>query len=897
MGDARETGGDSFSDVDSTLAGFVAAIARPQGITTDVRLLTAGDVLSEHLVIERVLGRGGMGVVYLARDRRLDRDVAVKLVARASPDAEQQLELEARAMAKLRHPNVLVVHEVGVWKDRLYLAMEYVEGTTLRGWLAARPRTWRAITELLVQAASGLHAAHAAGLAHRDFKPENVLIGDDRAHVADFGLARNIGRTLHEGPNDGGGTLAYMAPELFRGGKAGPPADQFAFGVTCWEALCNVRPYGAIACEARSEDLRRPSRKLPAWLRRVLARLVAIDPRDRFPDMDAVVVALRRGLVSSSRRKWTLALGTAASVTAVVGLVLGAQLRDDPCAAADPRIARAWTSDRRAEIGERFASAFAGGERQWPAIEGSLDTYLADLAARREQACRDVEGREHGEDDLARTLACFDERFADVAAVIDTLATADHTIGRQAEELLARLPELASCSDREYLVATVHMPVDPELRAEVSAVRAELRRIGFTMIAAPLDERRAAFAELRARAAATEHAQTMALVDYELGALEITHGGFERARPLLLAAYYAARGDADDNLAALAAVHLAYIDGLVRRDVPAAMTWLEHARADVRRKAVPPVLEAEIETTIGGILLEQGDHEQAIVHLQRGVEAALQHAAHPGGIAEARGELAAGLAAAGQLDAALAEFGLAIEVVDATLGPDTVHAARLHNNRGQALIAAGRHRDAIPDLERALAIELQHWDADAVDLVAPHLNLGIAYAATGDYAHAKVELERALQLSRIDPEDAHDGLAELQSLAWVHAHAGDHAAALAACEELLATRRRLLAPQDLDIAAAHHCVASELRALQRNREAMEHVQAALRMWQIAPGLDAREADAWCELAKLERDDRRIDAAKQAGDRVLELGRTLAIDDETRACAETVVHTADRSAND
>src|SRR5690349_19726204 len=139
--------------------------------------------------LERVLGKGGMGVVHAAYDPELDRLVALKVLHESRGQA--RLVREAQAMARLRHPNVLTVHDVGVSDDRVYVTMELIEGTTLRAWQTTATRSWREIVSMYIAAGRGLAAAHDAGIVHRDFKPDNVLIGNDGSvRVADFGLAR-----------------------------------------------------------------------------------------------------------------------------------------------------------------------------------------------------------------------------------------------------------------------------------------------------------------------------------------------------------------------------------------------------------------------------------------------------------------------------------------------------------------------------------------------------------------------------------------------------------------------------------------------------------------------------------------------------------------------------------
>ncbi len=188
------------------------------------------------------LGRGGMGVVYAAYDPQLDRKVAIKLILgeRAGPGGQERLRREAQAMARLSHQHVVHIHDVGNAEGGVYLAMEYVHGRTLRAWLEESPREVQAILEVFLQAAAGLSAAHAAGVIHRDFKPDNILI-DERGQVkiADFGLARQLGGGAgHADPRaaigltvDGSvlGTPAYMAPEQHLGASSDARSDQYSF--------------------------------------------------------------------------------------------------------------------------------------------------------------------------------------------------------------------------------------------------------------------------------------------------------------------------------------------------------------------------------------------------------------------------------------------------------------------------------------------------------------------------------------------------------------------------------------------------------------------------------------------------------------------------------------------
>ncbi len=218
-------------------------IAVPDALAvTAPRDATAAPTMFDRYILDRILGRGGMGVVYAARDPKLGRDVAIKVLRTElarDPELARRVTHEARVMAKISHPNVLGVFDVGTVGDQVYISMELVAGASLRGWLDARPRSIAEIVEAFVAAGRGLVAAHAAGVVHRDFKPDNVLVGaDGRIRVTDFGLAQELG---DDGPL--GGTPAYMAPEQFAGGTVDGRTDQFSFCVTLYEALYGQRPF------------------------------------------------------------------------------------------------------------------------------------------------------------------------------------------------------------------------------------------------------------------------------------------------------------------------------------------------------------------------------------------------------------------------------------------------------------------------------------------------------------------------------------------------------------------------------------------------------------------------------------------------------------------------------
>ncbi len=284
------------------------------------RIWRPGARIDRYELIQQ-LGEGGMSVVWSARDIHLDREVAVKLSA---PELHVWLLGEARAMARLSHPNVVSVYDVGETEQGLFIAMERIDGGTLSDWLARTPRSWPDILAVYIAAGRGLAEAHRAGLVHRDFKPHNVLVGADGiARVSDFGLAVPVGevadddthRGRHRALTEEGtlvGTPAYMSPEQLLGQQVTARSDQFSFCLALYEALQGTMPFGAPSNESPASFLvaamadERPPPPSPNWrvpepLHRIILRGLACEPDDRWPSMDILVSELEHCLACAIR--------------------------------------------------------------------------------------------------------------------------------------------------------------------------------------------------------------------------------------------------------------------------------------------------------------------------------------------------------------------------------------------------------------------------------------------------------------------------------------------------------------------------------------------------------------------------------------------------------------------
>ena len=422
-----------------------------------------GDLIG-HFVVLDVVGRGASGVVLSAYDPALDRKVAIKLLgARAGDPAE--LLGEAQAAARLSHPNVVSVYEVGAVGDRVFIAMELVEGDTLEAWLADGPRPRGEILDAFLGAARGLAAAHAAGVVHCDFKPRNVMRGDDGAvRLLDFGIARVASGADEPATAGPAGTPRYMAPEQRRGEAVDARSDQYGFCVALHEALTGHPPDPDGAVPVRGA--------LPAWLARVLARGLAAEPARRFPSMDALI----RELARDRRARWRR-IGAAMAIALVAG---GGAWFAAPrgsaaaaCPAPDALLAGVWDGARRARIAAALdARGAASAARR---ITRDVDAYLASWAAMRGDACTATRvDRRDSEVLLARREACLDQRLRTIGALLDVI-DADQITPDRAVEAVQSLPPLAPCADAARLLDDV-APPGPTLAPAVARVRDTIAR-------------------------------------------------------------------------------------------------------------------------------------------------------------------------------------------------------------------------------------------------------------------------------------------------------------------------------------------------------------------------------------------------------------------------------------
>jgi tRNA A-37 threonylcarbamoyl transferase component Bud32/tetratricopeptide (TPR) repeat protein len=444
----------------SACLGIVGHLGNSVGRTAEASAQLAPGVMVERYQVLSLVGRGAFGAVYAAYDPDLDRRIALKLVRHGRAEDEERFLREARAMARLASPHVVAVHDVGRVDAGLFIAMEFVDGETLGAWLAAEERSPAQIVEVFVQAARGLAAAHAAGIVHRDFKPENVLVhGTGRVAVTDFGLAGETSKALV-------GTPLYMAPEALARGAVDARSDLFSFCVALYAALYREHPFPAVSiAELTAAFAREPlpprETKVPRHVRDAVLAGLRVDPAARPESM----VALIRALEHDPRKRRIVVAGTAAGILAIVGaLVLRSSASRAPppdCRARARLLVDAtWGAAKRTAV--RAGIEASGSPLAHDAVgrvESALDRYSGAWQAGWVDACEADEARAIAPAIFARRRECLDRRRAQWALLVTALERPDDTTVLGASSAAYALPGVELCADPRWL-ATASSPQD-----------------------------------------------------------------------------------------------------------------------------------------------------------------------------------------------------------------------------------------------------------------------------------------------------------------------------------------------------------------------------------------------------------------------------------------------------
>lgn len=770
--------------------------------------LGPGVHLGRYTVLH-VLGEGGMGVVCAAYDAMLDRKVALKLLRfRTRERAGKRLLREARAIARLSHPNIVSVYDAGQIGDELFVAMEYIEGQTLRQW-QREERPWTEVLDVYIRAGRGLAAAHQAGVIHRDFKPDNVLVGDDgRVRVVDFGLAapleESIGDSAGSGevdfPGDGTsssdeshgsyeshdlagssafdtpgladgmsnpfdvrltatgallGTPAYMSPEQHLGEPTDARSDQFAFCVALFEGLHgkrafrggDVRRLSAVKLAGRVREVPDDS-PVPAQVQAIVRRGLSREADQRWSSMEDILAALQRQ--RQPRRRWLApALATAITLGSVVGY--GAWSVDEPdrCPAPDEGPGEIWNEDSRRDIAAAFDELGGrNGETSWQRFRQRVDEYAEAWDEMHIHTCRAT--RVHGMQsaaDLDSRMACLDERLVELDTLLAAFEEPSANLVARAPTALASLTPVARCADAGWVMRRA-MPGDP---ATVARIRAASREHQAIFVRATLGMYSQALEQTEVLLEEIETIGYKPLLCHALwtrGRTRTRVGDLDGAESDLKQAYQIAVESGSSSVAFRAATQLVWVIGVERRRDSEALHWVFQADS----------WKAQDGT---GELIDQIDHLQAVgmfYGLIGRFDESLEYQERTVGLIEQiHGEDSARMASTlnniGFVHSDMRAYHRALDHFERSYAVWVGVGGPEHPAAGQTLLNIGRTHHQLEDYDRALEVNQQVFELwtgmkkpNPIDLGLAHVNLADTLTAVGRHESAVPLHERAYEL-------------------------------------------------------------------------------------------------------------------------------------------------------
>ncbi len=833
--------------------------------------------IGRFLVLDSI-GSGSMGVVYAAYDPELDRKVAVKLLhptltqSSRESTARARLFREAQAMARLSHPNVASVFDVGTIDRQVFIAMEFIQGKTLKAWLRERPKSRRfdEVLAAFVQAGRGLAAAHRAGITHRDFKPENALIDDDgRVRVLDFGLARTeVTSTVELDENellrsaditrsDFGslkltragnltGTPAYMAPEQLMRKPADARSDQFSFCVALYEALYGKRPFRGKTLATLKKNViagRVPdppvTARVPSWVFRVLTRGLEVRPSDRYPSMDELLAELDRDPGRNRRRMMYAA-------TALAGLLLGGYgyrvaLGNKPgpdCSSGHQQLAGIWDSARRQQLAAAMDQSGVSFAREtWELLAPRIETYANEWAAHHNEVCAatHVHGAQ-SEHLLDLRMACLRDNLDDLKQLTQVLETPTPAVVEHAVTAVGALPSLDLCDDTRNLKDPRTL-AQPEIAGEVERLRGVLRATRTQLHTGLYQPAITQLQTISPEVEALDFGPLLAAMRLLSGRLHIRSGNYQTALTQLEQAYFVSESSADDGVRTEAATTLVDLHRILA-DYPGAHRWERHAQALVDRMTTDnSALRTSLLNIQGKLALSEGAPARAQTLHSRALKLALEAFGEDDPrLAGALGGIAIAYRDQGDYPRALEFSNRVITLLERSLGPNHPDVARAFNSRGGVYYLQLELTEAEQDFRRALELTKLSLGPDHPNLAkilnslgALEEDLGHDDAAMQHYQHALTLIEKSLGADHPEASMVHNNLATLLMVLQRPQEARSH------YERSLAIDRRVFGERHPNLGYAYQNLGDVEVAQNHPDEAVTRYQAALEVWQQAYG--------------------------------------------------------------
>ncbi len=801
-----------------------------------------GETAGRYKLVE-LIGAGAMGEVYRAEDPDLGRDIAIKILHAGG--SQPRLLREAQAMAKLAHVNVMRIYDVGTVDDRVFLAMELVEGPTLRAWLAAA-HAQRDVIATIRQAGNGLVAAHAAELIHGDFKPDNVLVAaDGRVLVTDFGLARVVtdepvsgdpkrrptetsspateGHTRTRGM---AGTPAYMAPEQLDGAPATAASDQFGFCVTLFESLYGERPFNGSDVDrlraSQSKLALPPSPAIPRALARLLQRGLAVDPAARFSSMTELLEELEQP------RRTQFLVGGAMLAAGVAAAVLVSRGSSGPtCADGRDQLAGMWDASTRAMVAQTFTAAnLPYGKTSLATVERQLDRYADAWVATYTETCESTRAGAQSETLLDLRMQCLRRRKADFHAVVTTIATGDAAVLRDAVGMVSGLPSIAACADVASLRELQALPSDPQLRARIETLDTEIARCHALALAGRYPEATPCATAAAKTAGELEHNPAIAEAELTVGEIQLRLRHWPEAEAAYTRALLAAETGRDTRTREHVLTGLLSIAG-ERARFEEGHQRLEHAKALLVGLDNDKELAANLALAAGVFSLREGKFEAAIESLARCVALREElRGKDDGSIADPLVPMAIAYTSRGKPDEAVKLLERAVKLDSANRGDTHPAVGKTLHALAQIQVRMGKTDEALASQKRSYEILRAAYGEAHPDVAQSIGARAQIYLIAGRYAEAVPAAKKSAELmEKVAGPDHPDTAITLSTLAATLSRAEDTDGALAANQRALAIRLAL-GPDHLHTTQSQVSVAMGLRLKNRCDESLVLLDAA-----------------------------------------------------------------------
>ncbi|MBL4636718.1 MAG: serine/threonine protein kinase [Kofleriaceae bacterium] len=739
--------------------------------------LEPGASLGRYVVLD-VLGKGGMGVVYKAYDPELDRQIAVKLVrvrGHRKRAAQKRLLREAQALAQLSHPNVISVFDVGTIGHDVFISMELVDGVDVRQWLKDETRSRQEIMAVFLAAGKGLGAAHRAGLIHRDFKPDNIVLGNKgRPRIIDFGLARGTesyddsdedlsssdSLTSSQVSRTGGasrnhlntpmtlaglvmGTPAYMSPEQHKGEDTDARSDQYSFCASLYSALYGVRPYTGDSHKELKENIlagqmaATPSTpKVPRWIRTILLQGLSLDPDERYDSMEELLGDLAKDPVILRNR----VLRVAGFATVVAGAAFwfgsGASVeRNTLCQDGPEQLNGVWDSQVGVAMELAFSSTGSShASETYTLVKQRLGLYSDKWLDMYKSSCEATSVRgDQSQKLLDLRTVCLQRKLGKMSALTSLLSHTDEpSVVDRAVSAVASLPSIDACADLRTLSASVPQPEDAEVLAKVQTARRAIDEAEALTKAGDLKGALKRTSEIVETIGSINYPAVQAEALWLLGVNQRRLRMPEKAEENLYKATLLAAESHNDNLAALVWLEILWVEGYSKGQTTEEVLKLGHIVEAVVLRSGSDARRGDLMNNFGAILRRKGKYKEAKERIEQ-----------------------------------------AIEIWEKVYGADSLQVAKAHNNLGNVLNDTGDFLEARKHHEKVLSIR-QRSLGEKHPFVATALNnLGNSYMEEGDFEGAKGYYTRSLDIAETIDLSSGDTVMALNNLGNATSELGD----------------------------------------------------------------------------------------------------------------------------